>query len=98
MADDELRMDPGSCTGTILFAIIVLGIHIGQTCFDGVEFVGARAAIEDFPAAASNRRITFLPTRGIGKQAALILEMPHQRWPVGFLGRRIGFGDEAGTT
>src|ERR1700756_6013766 len=39
-----------------------------------------------------------LPTRGVGEQAALVLEMPHQRRPVGFLGRRIGFGDEAGAT
>src|SRR5204862_2232805 len=52
--------------------------------------------LRGFPARVDRRAV--LPTRGVGEQAALVLEMPHQRRPVGFLGRRIGFGDETGAT
>src|SRR5262245_54569632 len=53
-------------------------------------------ALRGFPARVFRRAV--LPTRGVGKQPALVLEMPHQRRPVGFLGRRIGFCDETGAT
>jgi hypothetical protein len=53
-------------------------------------------ALRGFPTRVVRRAV--LPTRGVGEQAALVLEMPHQRRPVGFLSRRIGFSDETGAT
>src|SRR6202007_3088885 len=67
--------------------------HRTAQCFLERDF---SEALRGFPARMVWRAV--LPTRGVGEQAALVLEMPHQRRPVGFLGRRIGFGDEAGAT
>src|SRR3954447_16477442 len=86
-------MRRGLASGSTCTLVPILILSVPAQCFLECDF---SEALRGFPARMVRRAV--LPARGVGEQAALVLEMPHKRGPVGLLGRRIGFGDETGAT